>query len=334
MKSKLNLGLVGVGRMGIAYARYLAQRGPGATLYAVSDVRADAAESTRAEFGATKAYVDYRELVNDKAVDAVVVMTPTKLHKEVVLAAAAAKKPIFCEKPLALSLADAQAMQAAVARSGVFFQLGFMRRFDAGYAAAKKKIDAGAIGKPCVFKSTSKDKERPSVDYLRPENSGGLFIDMGIHDFDLARWFIGDVTSVHSVAGVLAYPEMEGIGDWDNAITNLRFKNGCIGAVTLSRNGIYGYGIHTEIVGTEGTIQIGYDRETPILLLKKDTVAHDTVPGFYERFENAYIAQLQDFVQNLANGRPPPITCDDGIAAQKIALAATQSAQTNAVVEV
>jgi scyllo-inositol 2-dehydrogenase (NAD+) len=133
---------------------------------------------------------------------------------------------------------------------------------------------------------------------------------------------------------VLAYPEMAGIGDWDNAITNLRFKNGCIGAVTLSRNGIYGYGIHTEIVGTEGTIQIGYDRETPILLLKKDSVAHDTVPGFYERFEHAYIAQLQDFVQNLATGRPPPITCDDGIAAQKIALAATKSAQDDVVVSV
>jgi predicted dehydrogenase len=221
-----------------------------------------------------------------------------------------------------------------VARSGVFFQLGFMRRFDAGYVAAKKKIDAGAIGKPCVFKSTSKDKERPSVDYLRPENSGGLFIDMGIHDFDLARWFMGDVTSVYSTGGVLAYPEMEGIGDWDNALTNLRFANGCIGMVHLSRNGVYGYGIHTEIVGTEGTIQIGYDRETPVLMMKKDTVAHDTVPGFYERFENAYIAQLQDFVHNLSNGRKPPITAEDGIAAQKIAIAATRSAQENRVVDV
>ena len=334
MKSKLNLGLVGVGRMGIAYARYLANRVPGAALYAVSDVRAEAAEAARAEFGATKAYADYHALVHDKAVDAVVVMTPTKLHKEVVLAAAEARKPIFCEKPLALGLADAQAMKDAVARAGVFFQLGFMRRFDAGYAAAKKKIDAGAIGKPCVFRSTSKDKERPSVDYLRPENSGGIFIDMGIHDFDLARWFVGEVATVYSNGGVLAYPEMAGIGDWDNAITNLRFKNGCIGAVTLSRNGIYGYGIHTEIVGTEGTIQIGYDRETPILVMTKDAVAHDTVPGFYERFENAYIMQLQDFVRNLVGGHPPPITCDDGIAAQKIAVAATKSAQTGAVVEV
>ena len=334
MSTMLNLGLVGVGRMGVAYARYLATRVPGAALYAVSDVRADAAESVRAQFGAAKAYPDFNDLMNDPAVDAVVVMTPTKLHKEVVIAAARARKSIFCEKPLSLAIEDAQRMQDEVARNGVFFQLGFMRRFDAGYAAAKRKIDAGAIGRPCVFKSTSKDKERPSVDYLRPENSGGLFIDMGIHDFDLARWFMGDVASVYSTGGVLAYPEMKGIGDWDNAITNLRFKNGCIGVVHLSRNGVYGYGIHTEITGTEGTIQIGYDRETPVLVMTKDTIAHDTVPGFYERFENAYIVQLQDFVRNLTERRPPPITIDDGIAAQRIALAATQSAQENRVIDV
>ncbi len=332
--ARLNLGLVGTGRMGIAYARYLATRVPGATLYAVSDVRREAAEAARDEFGAAKAYLDFNDLVNDKAVDAVVVMTPTKLHRDVVVAAAQAGKPIFCEKPLSLGLDDAHAMQAAIAKSGVFFQLGFMRRFDAGYAAAKRQIEAGAIGKPCVFKSSSKDKERPSVDYLRPENSGGLFIDMGIHDFDLARWFIGEVASVYSTGGVLAYPEMDGIGDWDNAITNIRFANGCIGSVSLSRNGIYGYGIHTEILGTEGTIQIGYDRETPVLLMTKDKVSHDTVPGFYERFENAYIVQLQNFVQNLKHGSPPPITVDDGIAAQRIALAATKSAQMNTVVEV
>ena len=334
MTTKLNLALVGTGRMGIAYARYLANRVPGATLYAVADVRAEVAESVRAEFGATRGVTDYRELLADKYVDGIVVMTPTKLHRDVVIDAARAGKAIFCEKPLSLAIEDAHAMKEAVARSGVFFQLGFMRRFDAGYAAAKKKISEGAIGKPCVFKSTSKDKARPSVDYLRPENSGGLFIDMGIHDFDLARWFMGEVTSVHSVGGVLAYPEMDGIGDWDNAISTLRFANGCIGSVTLSRNGVYGYGIETEIVGTEGTIQIGYDRETPILVMKDNSISHDTVPGFYERFENAYIVQLQDFVQNLLHRRPAPITCDDGIAAQKIALAATRSAHEGVVVAV
>ncbi len=209
-----------------------------------------------------------------------------------------------------------------------------MRRFDPGYAAAKRKIAGGAIGRVCVFKSTSKDKARPSLDYLRPENSGGLFLDMGIHDFDLARWFVGDVASVYTTAGVLAYPEMGPIGDWDNGFTNLRFANGCIGMVSLSRNGVYGFGIHTEIVGTEGTIQIGYDRETPVTVLKDGAISHDTIPGFYERFEDAYILQLQDFVQNLLNRRPPPITCAEGIAAQKIAIAATRSAQEGRVVEV
>src|SRR4051812_44795552 len=151
MKTKLNIGQVGAGRMGIAYARYLSARVPGATLYAVSDVRLEAAEAARKECGATKAYADFHDLLNDRNVDAVVVMTPTKLHKDVVVAAARAGKPIFCEKPLSLGLDDAQVMKDAVTKSGVFFQLGFMRRFDPGYAAAKKKIDAGAIGKPCVF---------------------------------------------------------------------------------------------------------------------------------------------------------------------------------------
>ena len=334
MKSKINIGLVGLGRMGQAYARYLASRVPGASLYAVSDVRADVAESTRAETGAVKAYANYRDLLADKNVDAVVVMTPTKLHKDVVVDAARAGKAVFCEKPLSLALDDASEMKAAVDKSGVFFQLGFMRRFDPAYAAAKKKIDAGAIGKPCTFKSTSKDKERPPLDYLKPENSGGLFIDMGIHDIDLARWYMGDVKSIYTVGGVLAYPEMKGIGDVDNAIANMTFANGCIGMISLSRNGVYGYGIYTEIVGTEGTIQIGYDRETHVLIMKKDVISHDTIPGFYERFENAYIIQLQDFVQNLIHGRKPPITCDDGIAAQKIALAATKSLHENRVVEV
>jgi len=333
MKSSIQIGLVGVGRMGVAYARYLASRVPGALLYTVCDARAGVAEAARAEFGAAKACLNYADLLDDKNVDAVVVMTPTKSHKEVVVAAARAGKAIFCEKPLSLAMDDALAIKAALDASGVFFQLGFMRRFDSGYAAAKKKIAEGAIGEPCVFKSTSKDKERPNLDYLRPENSGGLFIDMGIHDFDLARWFLGDVASVYSTGGVLAYPEMREIGDWDNAITNVRFQNGAIGFVCLSRNGVYGYGIHTEIVGTEGTLQIGYDRETPLRVMKKDSIAHDTIPGFYERFEDAYIAQLQDFVQNLQDGRASPITVEDGIAAQRIALAATLSARENRVVE-
>ncbi len=324
MHTPLNIGVVGLGRLGSLYARHFATRLPGARLHSVTDVRSDVTAAIARETGA-KACSDHNEMVADPALDAVVVMTPTKLHCEVVLAAAAAKKAIFCEKPLSLSLDEGQAMNAAIAKHGIFFQLGFMRRFDRAYAAAKAKIAAGAIGRPIVFKSSSRDQSPPPLEYLRPESSGGLFIDMGIHDFDLCRWFMGEVKEVHSTGAAVADPRIAEVGDVDNAFTTLRFTSGAIGLVSLSRNGVYGYAIDTEIVGTEGTLQIGYDRETALTVMTKNQIAHDTVPGFLERFDQAYLTQLQDFVDNLRHGRPAPITCADGIAAQQIALGATRS---------
>jgi scyllo-inositol 2-dehydrogenase (NAD+) len=324
MKPLLNVGVVGLGRLGSLYANHFATRLPGARLHAVTDVRSDVTRAVADRTGA-KPYATYQDLVNDSAVDAVVVMTPTKLHAEVTIAAANAKKIIFCEKPLSLDLDEALSMKTAVERNGVFFQLGFMRRFDRAYAAAKKKIESGLIGTPIVFKSASRDQFPPPLEYLKPVNSGGLFIDMGIHDFDLARWFMGEVKEVFSCGGAVADAEIAKVNDVDNAFTSLKFASGKIGSISLSRTGIYGYAIHTEIVGTRGTLQIGYDRETAVLVLTEGAVTHDTVPGFLERFDQAYLTQLENFVENVRENRPAPITCDDGIAAQKIALAATRS---------
>lgn len=324
MNTPLNVGVVGLGRLGSLYAKHFATRLPGARLHSVTDVRADVTQAIAASTGA-KPCATYHDLVKDPQLDAVVVMTPTKLHAEVVIAAAEAKKAIFCEKPLSLDLKEAEAMKASVARNAVFFQLGFMRRFDKAYSAAKKKIEDGLIGTPIVFKSASRDQYAPPIEYLKPVNSGGLFIDMGIHDFDLARWYMGDVKSVNSCGAAVADPEIAKVGDVDNAFTTLHFASGKIGCISLSRTGIYGYAINTEIVGTKGTLQIGYDRETAVLVMTPGSISHDTVPGFLERFDQAYLTQLEDFVGNLRLGRPAPITCDDGIAAQKIALAATRS---------
>src|SRR5204862_3370762 len=210
-------------------------------------------------------------------------------------------KPTFCEKPLALSLEEVGAMQDAIAQSGLFFQMGFMRRFDAGYASARQQLSAGRIGTPLVFKSTSRDPFRPSLEYANPKSSGGMLIDMGIHDFDLARWFMGDVAAVTTVGATIAYPELATVGDIDNAVTSLVFASGKLGVVDLTRSGIYGYDISTEILGLEGTIKIGYLRETPITVLTKNNVAHDTVPYFMERFRDAYTTQLQNFAQNVVN---------------------------------
>jgi len=324
MNKPINIGVAGLGRLGRLYASYFTNRVCGARLHAVSDVQPEAVEAIVAETGA-RGFARTADMLADKALDAVVVMTPTRLHGEVVIAAAAANKAIFCEKPLSLELAEGEAMKAAVAKHGVFFQLGFMRRFDRAYAAAKQRIDAGDIGTPVIFTSSSKDQLPPPVDYLRPENSGGLFIDMGIHDFDLARWYMGEVKDVSSVGNSIAFPEISGVGDVENGLSQMNFVDGGIGTITLSRIGIYGYGIHTEIVGTKGTIRIGYDRETAILMLTKGQVAHDTVPGFYERFEQAYLSQLQNFVDNLVHDRPAPIVADDGLRAQRIAIAATRA---------
>lgn len=333
--ARLNVGVIGAGRLGRVYARDLAGRIPETRLVAVADPAGSLAQEIAAEFDVPRHYTDPHALIDDPGVDAIVIVTPTHVHREQTLAAAASRKPTFCEKPPALSLAEVMEMQDAITRSGMFFQMGFMRRFDAGYAAAKQHIDAGRIGKPLVFKATSRDPFRPSLEYANPRSSGGMLIDMGIHDFDLARWFMGDVTTVSAVGATIAYPELESVGDIDNAIATLTFANGTLGVVDLTRSGIYGYDISTEILGLEGTIRIGYLRETPITILTKaNGVCHDTVPYFMERFRNAYTDQLQNFAQNVLHDREPPITIVDGLEALRLGVAATRAQQTKTAVQV
>jgi inositol 2-dehydrogenase len=330
----LKVGLIGLGRMGRVYAQDLARGIPETRLVAVADVDPAAVAAVTRDQGVLRGTTDPLALLDDKNVDAVVIATPTRTHQDLVLAAAARGKPTFCEKPPALSLAETQAMKEAVTRSGIFFQMGFMRRFDPGYAAAKRQIAEGMVGTPVLFKSTSRDPYRTSLEYADPRNSGGMIMDMGIHDFDLARWFMGEVKTVHAIGGTLAYPELQTVGDLDNAVVTLQFADGRLGVVDLSRNGIYGYDISTELLGTEGTLRVGYLQETPVLILKKNAVAHDTVPHFMQRFEKAYTLQLRDFAQNVLLGRPAPITIDDGVGALSIAVAAQRSFASGQPVEV
>jgi inositol 2-dehydrogenase len=334
MKGRLAVGLIGLGRLGRVYARDLASRIAETRLVAVADPIGSLAKEVAEEFDVPKHYADPLALVDDPAVDALVIVSPTHTHRELVVAAASRRKPTFCEKPPALALDEVTAMQHAIAGAGMFFQMGFMRRFDAGYASAKKQIEAGRIGTPLVFKATSRDPFRPSLEYANPKSSGGMLIDMGIHDFDLARWFMGDVKTVSTIGATIAYPELATVGDIDNAITSLTFASGKLGVVDLTRSGIYGYDISTEILGLEGTIKIGYLRETPVMVLTKNSVAHDTVPYFMERFRDAYTTQLQNFAQNVLDDRTPPITIEDGLEALRIGVAATRAHESGRAVAV
>src|SRR6185369_71806 len=310
-----------------------ATRIPETRLVAVADPDEKALGEVSATYDA-RPHRDPGALFQDSEVEAIVIASPTHTHADLTVAAAATGKPTFCEKPPALTLAETERMKAAVSRPGVFFQMGFMRRFDPGYAAAKRKVQEGLIGTPVVFKSSSRDPHRTTLEYANPKSSGGMILDMGIHDFDLARFFMGEVKSVSAIGGTLAYPELKTVGDIDNAVVSLTFANGALGMVDLSRNGIYGYDISTELLGDAGTLRIGYLRETPLYVMTKNSIAHDTVPHFMERFATAYTTQLRDFARNVLQGRKAPLTIDDGVEAIRIAVAAGQACASGKTVDV
>ncbi len=333
--AKVGIGVIGLGRMGSVYGSFVATQVEDARLVAVSDSRPEAAQAFLDRHSGVKSYSDYHEMLADKSVDAVVVVTPTSTHREVVIAAAEAGKAIFCEKPTALTLQATDDMIAAVEKAGVMFQVGFMRRFDKAYAKAKQQIDAGLIGDPVMVRSIGRDPFRTSLEYANPAASGGLIMDMGIHDFDLLRWLMGDeIQRVYTEVASLVYPELQTVGDVDNAMINVRFERGGLGNVEVSRTAHYGYDIQCNVVGTKGALQIGYLQETQVLLLNRDGAHHDVVPHFPERFGPAYTAQIDHFVECLRDQKPPSVTPKDARAALQAALAATLSQHKGRVVNV
>jgi inositol 2-dehydrogenase len=334
MKSKISVGLIGIGRLGSMYADYLAYGIPRANLVAVADIIPERAKKCAEKYSLPRWYDNHHDLSADLKVDAVIVTATTINHKEIVIDAAEQKKAIFCEKPITLNLEEARHMKKAVEDHGVYYQQGFQRRFDKGFSAGKTKIEEGCIGRPVVFRGSSRDPYPPSLDYLKPENSGGLILDMAIHDIDICQWYMGRIQTVYAIGAVLAYPEIKETGDVDNAILTLNFSSGALGEIDVSRNGIYGYDIRAEVLGTEGTLQMGYLRETPMLVMTKSGITHDVVPHFPERFREAYIGQLNDYLEHIHSQKDSEINVDQGIAALQVAVAATHSLHQKKIVPV
>lgn len=322
----IRIGLIGAGRMGKVFAHTLAFTVAEVDLVAVADANLQTAQEVAKQFHAKAAYADSSQLVERDDIDAVVITSPTHTHVDVIKSAAAAGKHIFSEKPLALTVEGCDQATAAARDAGVKLQVGFMRRFDPAYVMAKKKIDEGIIGSPVIFKSVGRDPKRTSLEFAQRENSGGLILDMGIHDFDLARWLMAsEVERVHSEGGCLVFPELKTVGDIDNAVVNLKFTNGAVGNLDVSRNAVYGYDIRTEILGSDGGILIGKLQQTATLVMTRQGVVHDTVPYFMERFGEAYAEEIRDFVRCILEDRPPSVTGEDARAATAIGIAATRS---------
>ncbi len=322
----VRIGLIGAGRMGEVFARVIGSEVAGSFLVAVADRDPKKAGRLAAAYGAQAHFDDHRRLLERRDVEAVIVATPTNTHAAIVELAAQTGKHILCEKPLALTLESCDRAIRAVESAGVKLQLGFMRRFDRAYQAAKSKIEEGRIGRPVMFKASGRDRDRTSLAFARRENSGGLIADMAVHDFDLARWLMGaEVVRVHSEGGCLVYPELRSVGDIDNAVVNLRFENAAIGNVDVSRNAVYGYDIRTEVLGSEGRVQIGPSQQGPMQLLTREPVLDDAPPDFLRRFSAAFENELIDFVTCIKRDRPPAVTAADGRAATAISVAAALS---------
>ena len=312
--------------MGRVFAHILAFTVAEVNLLAVADVDPQVSQEVATKYGAKYHYTDYRELLLREDIDAVVIVTPTATHARLIQDAAAAGKHIFSEKPLAQTLEMCDQAIAAVEKAGVKLQLGFMRRFDPAYAVAKQKIEAGEIGTPVMFRSSSRDPKRTTLEFARRENSGGLIMDMGVHDFDLARWLMGsEVVRVQSEGGCLVYPELNDVGDIDNAMINLKFANGAIGNIDVSRNAVYGYDVRTEVLGSEGGLLVGKLQQTAVLAMTRQGVTHDTAPYFMERFGEAYAAEIRGFVTCILEDHPPGVTGLDARRATEIGIAATRS---------
>jgi inositol 2-dehydrogenase len=323
MGETVRLGLVGLGRMGCFHAANLAGRIPGVRLVRIADAAEDVARENSARLGGVEWSARYEDLLEDPEIEAVVVASPTPLHAEMAAAAAAAGKHVFCEKPISLELERTRQVIEAVRAAGVKLQVGFQRRFDPDYLAAKERISEGHIGEVYLFRTTLRDMRSPGFDYI--EGSGGFFADVTVHDFDAARWLIGEITEVTAAGAALSDPGFEAVGDVDNAVITLRFASGALGVIDNSRAAGYGYECSSEILGQRGTLRIGNHRRLAVETLTPGRACRDYVSDFVERFADAYRGEMEHFVRVVRGEAEPQPSGADAAAATVLARAAERS---------
>jgi predicted dehydrogenase len=323
---KLGVGVLGVGEMGKRHAENLRHLVPEARLVAVADPFPERARQTAGELEIDKYFTSLDDMLACKDVDTVVIATPDKFHAAAITASARAAKNIFCEKPISLTMADAEAAVAEVTKAGGRMQIGFMRRYDPGYAAAMKRIEHGEIGEPVIFKSVGRDKDAPPMSAFQSGINGMLFYTNTIHDFDLARWLMRDeVTEVHAHTTCSIRPEIAQYGDVVASVVNLKFERGAIGNIESYQQAVYGYDVRTEIVGSKGAIFVGTLQQTPAVFLSANGGLQNLADHFLTTFAEAYVLEMRDFVHNILHDKLLRVSANDGIRALAIAAAAEAS---------
>ena len=327
--SKIGVGVIGTGRIGTLHIEHIAQNMPEAELISICGLDAPGVESLAKQFNVPKTTDDYSALLADPQIEAVLVASATDTHVEISQAAAQAGKHVFCEKPISLDLEQIDKTLAVVERAGVKFQVGFNRRFDASFIRVREAVTSGEIGEPHIVRITSRDPAPPPIEYVKV--SGGIFLDMTIHDFDMARYLIADeVVEVYAVGGVRVDPQIGAAGDIDTAVITLRFRNGVIATIDNSREAVYGYDQRVEVFGSKGMVTAANPPTHTVTFSGSEGTRAASPPYFFvERYKPAFLSELQAFFACIQEDAPPPVTGNDGRAPVVIGFAALKSLREN-----
>ena len=321
----LKLALIGAGRIGKVHADAVMTAIQDATLIAVADYHLSAAQTLAQQYGIAKATSDHKEAINHAGVDAVIIASSTDTHTPFIQDAAQAGKHIFCEKPIAAELSKIDDALQAVEQAGVKLQIGFNRRFDPSFQRIKQAITSGEIGTPHLLHIISRDPSPPPIEYVKV--SGGIFFDMTIHDFDMARFLFGEVEEIYAAGGVMVDPAIGEAGDIDTALITLKFSSGAIGMIDNSRKAVYGYDQRVEAFGSGGSATNGNLYPDAVTINTGDSVRHASLPlnFFLERYMPSYVNELRAFIACIRDDAPVPVSGHDGRVPVVMAMAAKQS---------
>ena len=319
--------------MGSVHVRNIVQHVPEADLVAICDIRLEVAQAVADELGIQRVVEDYHELLVDPEIEAILIATSTDTHAFIMKDVAEAGKHIFCEKPLALELDKIDEALEAVEKTGVKLQVGFNRRFDKSFQKVKEIVASGEIGRPCILHIISRDPEVPDMEFMRV--SGGMFLDMTIHDFDMARFQVGEVDEVYAIGNVLIEPELKEFGDIDTNIVTLKFANGAVGAIDNSRQAVYGYDQRLEVFCLNGTAMAENETENVAVKGSPDGFHSSRVPHFFmNRYAPCYVEEVRQFLECVRDDKPTPINGQDGRAAVVLGYAAWKSLRENRPVKI
>ncbi|WP_018526005.1 inositol 2-dehydrogenase [Alkalispirochaeta alkalica] len=334
---KIRIGSVGLGRLGLRHAENVASKIPGASLHALCDLDEDLLARTADRLGVPWRYTDFDQMIQNSEIDAVVLVSPSGLHTAQIEAALKAGKHVFTEKPLGVTVEECKVAERAVeAHPDRVFMIGFMRRFDESYMYAHEKVMRGEIGKPVLFRSYSQDPEsciEGAIKYAG--HSGGQFLDMAVHDIDLARWFVGsEPQNVYAIGGCYAHPEFGQYNDGDNVSCLMKFQNDTMVFLFAGRTAPHGYNVETEIIGTTGILRIAsVPQKNMVEVLDSYGVRRECSDNFLDRFESSYVREIQEFVDCIREGRKPSVSVYDGTKCTEIAYRCKEAFETGQLLE-